>query len=1847
MGKHTTLGTIEFKLKQIKDCLIDFELIVLCDKLADGSTVQFIRRVDKDNSTTDFDITMTQEYIVQGTVGSCDFPEYETEQKILCDDTTGDGTAIVKFFRHTIYDITNGRISSQFDTDLDGLEYVPVGELEGCAEVTGETVSTEVGCLSDSATVDMSQADRCAATRVIISGVTLFISLTENWTSQELVDAVNAERPGTLTLVDGEVVRLDGESIASIEIICDATTFTEDFGEGGSEGARLTSPNTNYTFKNTGPIGDGFYGVTTFSDSGLTGPTSYNTANDTITADALGNTNGNAFVVNADFDPGEFYRQPIVGLTGGLEYSVQFYTISTNDAARDDINPNISVSVVDTTSGLEIASFETGDILRNEDGEWSRFAFDFESTSSDLEFVLVNNAPGGRGNDLAIDQITFAAVNRESIRGIDVTSGTPIEIVKILDSLGNIKALRVFSADGEIEYEIPSPDGKVLTTGVCGANTSNLVTWVETLCDDQGTRFQRFFTSLNDVVTHVDMDFEGEEYEVVGNVISCLPEEEKCMKSKQNAEFTSDFLAIEGAVVGSSDPVTAKIDGPMDGIFATISMQNGTTWGSGSSGGQVVTGVRVTPGLGSATIDFDFPDACEGVIDVERTRLMFWDLDGQGGSVNQEFVEFETPFARVSDNLLIMNAPTNTIVGGVPGANAEHNWVEWDGLVDSIHLKRDPEIGLLPRGNILLEGIEIGATVIAIYTGKKQADGSWKYFDYQDNELTDPILVARLRPCNETICSGADTCEDTFFDKELCDSSIESIQLFHIDSGTEEVFRREALSNTVQEVAPGVPGVDWHQASAYDSSGDFYYLVDQGSNTWYRYQGQDLATAPDNLGVFTGDTFPSLSTGGAFDPSKLDRTAYYVSNPGKGLYEVNFTTGNITLLGTITGTVGSPSSLSIDSSGNVFLTTISAGQTLFNSIDIDTLEGTETGAVSVNINGSDYDHFANSGFYGISVADQLLYRWTALDGSDLVEIGPAPSSGTLSTGRVGLGEAKTFIRRYTTDCKTGEVSTSDINLRGESYTASGAIQRCCCDAGSSGDSTSDEVITLCDDNGSFLRRITKDSTGLVTVTDTTLNGITAYTPVGTATVCTADAVEQELPESDEVVTLCDDNGSFLRRITNDGEGVITITDTALDGTTAYTTSGTVTNCSVSSSDVEQEILCAEGERFVRHTEYQNGVVVNTFDTAIDMTTPVSFDEGNVERCQPRDVEIVVMCEPDGTRFLRHITRDPYDNQVSVRDTDVDGVTSYIATGNETPCGCQEANWVKDLCDVIVTPVTIPALFANGESLSNRQVTFTGGDYTISARAQESVNLTALGVFVGILGDRISLSGIPAKATNIQMGVERWNVSEGEAMVAFSESVTVVSGGYTSSGTTITATADGINAGVIGLPDGTTDFSFEVFRTNETGSGAITFISFDIPLPTKFQRRFNITCDGTLTTSDFTCDGANYTVEGDVVCCEAEGNSCENPLFTKSSESWTEKLCDVETEILSLDVYTIDQGTETVYKYDAISNTVLDSFTAGGGVNYPPSSAYNATTDTLYVFDQTASAWHSYSGSDIGAGFTNLGTFAGPSVAGANAGAIDPTTGLGHFYTGASGFIVDYQSGTVTASPALSPGISGLAIDTNGVAHVASGSDVGTADLATGVVTITGSIAPHIGHGVGVDNTGNELGIFGSDAVAGQLVRWTEPDGSDVSVVGTYPAGATVDIGQAELNITTTEFIRHYEKECSGNVVYTDYDNEGQLYTSSGDVQVCTVTEDTISAENIEGTLINVSTAGNQASPAGSQQVSFANTGSSDALVAGGILPAGATVTYTGYFDYTANTYMRLAPIAYNAQTSSLLVSITP
>ncbi|MBL0777841.1 hypothetical protein G6541_11075 [Streptomyces albidoflavus] len=197
---------------------------------------------------------------------------------------------------------------------------------------------------------------------------------------------------------------------------------------------------------------------------------------------------------------------------------------------------------------------------------------------------------------------------------------------------------------------------------------------------------------------------------------------------------------------------------------------------------------------------------------------------------------------------------------------------------------------------------------------------------------------------------------------------------------------------------------------------------------------------------------------------------------------------------------------------------------------------------------------------------------------------------------------------------------------------------------------------------------------------------------------------------------------FLRTLVTDCETgeVVSTTDTTLDGG-PYTVTGTVGQCTPAATtdecrDCETTVLCdvtEEGTTPFARTVCRDctGAVVSVLDTALDGTTPFGVT-GTVGSCGPDDcpttsVQVLRLCDldpsveadEDGRRcavpFLRHLAYDCSGNLLGFHDTGLDGTTPYepvqvvdcqCATGQGTTSSI-EVPWVT--VSVVEDPAGTP------------------------------------------------------------------------------------------------------------------------------------------------------------------------------------------------------------------------------------------------------------------------------------------------------------------------------------------------------------------------------------------------------------------------------------------------------------------------------------------------------------------------------------------------------------------------------
>ncbi|MDO6432962.1 gliding motility-associated C-terminal domain-containing protein [Flavitalea sp. BT771] len=202
----------------------------------------------------------------------------------------------------------------------------------------------------------------------------------------------------------------------------------------------------------------------------------------TVTRDHTGDPNGYYMLIGASHQASDFYVQTVTGLCPSTHYQFAAWVLNMASHAGE-ILPNITFNI-EKTDGTVLQSLQTGDVPVTNATAWLQYAFNFTTPPGISSVVLrmTNNAAGGYGNDLAIDDITFRAAGPSvniSINGYPGDAVTlcadPAGTLQLLGTVGSCYANTVYqwqqsSDDGKSWNDIPGAVSAAYSTSTTHAS---------------------------------------------------------------------------------------------------------------------------------------------------------------------------------------------------------------------------------------------------------------------------------------------------------------------------------------------------------------------------------------------------------------------------------------------------------------------------------------------------------------------------------------------------------------------------------------------------------------------------------------------------------------------------------------------------------------------------------------------------------------------------------------------------------------------------------------------------------------------------------------------------------------------------------------------------------------------------------------------------------------------------------------------------------------------------------------------------------------------------------------------------------------------------------------------------------------------------------------------------------------------------------------------------------------------------------------------------------------------------------------------------------------------------------
>ena len=189
-------------------------------------------------------------------------------------------------------------------------------------------------------------------------------------------------------------------------------------------------------------------------------------------ADHTGDSAGYFMLVNASYEPSVFYVQTIDGLCTGTTYQFAVW-IANMCNFQSSIRPNITLTI-EKTDGTVLSSLSTGNIpVGSAYDLWKQYSINFTIPVGVSTVVLRmrNTAPGGIGNDIAIDDITFRPIGPSiSIATSDVTGDSALLCIKDTRNITFHSTVEKCYATTAYQWQASINNG-LTWTDIAGANS--------------------------------------------------------------------------------------------------------------------------------------------------------------------------------------------------------------------------------------------------------------------------------------------------------------------------------------------------------------------------------------------------------------------------------------------------------------------------------------------------------------------------------------------------------------------------------------------------------------------------------------------------------------------------------------------------------------------------------------------------------------------------------------------------------------------------------------------------------------------------------------------------------------------------------------------------------------------------------------------------------------------------------------------------------------------------------------------------------------------------------------------------------------------------------------------------------------------------------------------------------------------------------------------------------------------------------------------------------------------------------------------------------------------------------
>jgi hypothetical protein len=274
--------------------------------------------------------------------------------------------------------------------------------------------------------------------------------------------------------------------------------FKEDFGGNSDsdpqDGPALPTSVISYNYKPTGTPDDGEYVITKQARALGTWYAPYDHTH-------AGVNRGYLLQVNAGMTPGQFYRYRIDDLCSGYRLYFSTWIMSLCNVAHPSKTNHLFI--LEDTDGNVLAQYYTGNVP-DADSNWKNYGFEFTVPAGRSSIILkiINNGPGGNGNDFVMDDIEIRfcappiAVASPAAAEVCYTSG--LALAGSYTDNGTFGNELVYQWEYSLTGDINTPADWSVVPGANGSSTNGALSALETAYTpvDMGADNVRYFRLL-------------------------------------------------------------------------------------------------------------------------------------------------------------------------------------------------------------------------------------------------------------------------------------------------------------------------------------------------------------------------------------------------------------------------------------------------------------------------------------------------------------------------------------------------------------------------------------------------------------------------------------------------------------------------------------------------------------------------------------------------------------------------------------------------------------------------------------------------------------------------------------------------------------------------------------------------------------------------------------------------------------------------------------------------------------------------------------------------------------------------------------------------------------------------------------------------------------------------------------------------------------------------------------------------------------------------------------------------------------------------------------------------------